>query len=119
MTEHERGSTNVHADLGYANADEMLIRAKLANKIAELIQRQRLTQTEAAVIVGLRQPKLSALLHGQFREVSQTEMLNCLARLDLASGYAAMAADQAREAEAAAWTEALLTDVADDPLRDG
>jgi hypothetical protein len=36
---------------------------------------------------------------------------------DFAAGYAAMAADEAREAEAAAWIEALLTDVADDPKR--
>jgi hypothetical protein len=52
-----------------------------------------------------------------------SRFLNDLARphvvgQDLSAGYAAMAADEAREAEAAEWTEALLTDVADEPQRD-
>jgi hypothetical protein len=51
-----------------------------------------------------------------------SRFLNDLARplvvgQDLSAGYAAMAADEAREAEAAEWTEALLTDVADEPKR--
>jgi hypothetical protein len=37
---------------------------------------------------------------------------------ELAAGYAAMAADEARENEAVAWSDALLTDVADEPKRD-
>jgi hypothetical protein len=52
-----------------------------------------------------------------------SRFLNDLARphvvgQDLSAGYAAMAADEAREAEAAEWTEALLSDVADEPQRD-
>jgi hypothetical protein len=52
-----------------------------------------------------------------------SRFLNDLARphvvgQDLSAGYAAMAADEAREAGAAEWTEALLTDVADEPQRD-
>ena len=81
MTEFERGSTNVYADLGYADADEMLIKAQLATKIGEIIKRRRLTQTAAAEIVGMSQPKLSAMLRGQFRGISETKMLNCLTRL--------------------------------------
>jgi hypothetical protein len=51
-----------------------------------------------------------------------SRFLNDLARphvvgQDLSAGYAAMAADEAHEAEAAAWTEALLADVADEPKR--
>jgi siroheme synthase (precorrin-2 oxidase/ferrochelatase) len=51
-----------------------------------------------------------------------SRFLNDLARphvvgQDLSAGYEAMAADEAREAEAAEWTEALLTDVADEPKR--
>ena len=38
---------------------------------------------------------------------------------DLAAGYAAMAADEAREKDAKAWTEGLVGDVADEPERDG
>jgi len=52
-----------------------------------------------------------------------SRFLNDLARphvvgQDLSAGYAAMAADEAREAEAVEWTETLLADVADEPKRD-
>jgi predicted XRE-type DNA-binding protein len=79
--EFERGSTNVYADLGFPDADEMLVKAQLATKIGEIIKRRRLTQVEAAEIVGMPQPKLSGLLRGQFRGISETKMLQCLTRL--------------------------------------
>ncbi len=77
----ERGSTNIYADLGRADADEMLIKAQLASKIGEIVKRRRLTQVEAAVMTGLPQPKLSGLLRGQFRGISEAKMMSCLARL--------------------------------------
>ncbi len=77
----EEGSTNVYADLGFPDADEMLIKAQLASRIAEIIKRRRLTQTAAAELIGLPQPKLSGLLRGQFRGVSEAKMLACLTRL--------------------------------------
>jgi predicted XRE-type DNA-binding protein len=42
--EVELGTGNVYADLGYADADEMLIKAQLVAKIAEIIKRKSLTQ---------------------------------------------------------------------------
>lgn len=81
MIDIEQGSTNVYADLGRHDADEMLIKAQLATKIAEIIKRRRLTQAKAAEIVGIPQPKLSGLLRGQFRGISEAKMLECLARL--------------------------------------
>ncbi len=81
MIEIEEGSTNVYADLGQADADEMLIKAQLAAKIGDIIKRRRLTQVQAAELVGLSQPKLSGLLRGRFRGVSEAKMLACLARL--------------------------------------
>ncbi|GAA5171711.1 MULTISPECIES: helix-turn-helix domain-containing protein [Halomonadaceae] len=81
MIDIEQGSTNVYADLGRHDADEMLIKAQLATKIAEIIKRRRLTQAKAAEIVGIPQPKLSGLLRGQFRGISEAKMLGCLARL--------------------------------------
>ena len=77
----EKGSTNVYADLERADADEMLVKAQLASRIAEIIKRRRLTQVTAAEITGLPQPKLSGLLRGQFRGVSEAKMLTCLTRL--------------------------------------
>ncbi len=77
----EAGSTNVYADLGRLDADEMLVKAQLASRIGEVIKRRRLTQAAAAEITGLPQPKLSGLLRGQFRGVSEAKMLACLTRL--------------------------------------
>lgn len=55
---------NVFADLGLANADELLIKAELVRQISNLIDDRKLTQTEAAKILGIDQPKVSALLNG-------------------------------------------------------
>jgi predicted XRE-type DNA-binding protein len=77
----EQGSTNVYADLGFPDADETLVKAQLATKIGEIIKRRRLTQVEAAELVGMPHPKLSGLLRGQFRGISETKMLQCLTRL--------------------------------------
>ncbi len=75
------GSRNVYADLGYPNADEMLVKAQLVSKIAEIIQRRGLTQVEAARLLGLTQPKISALLRGQFRGFSERKLIDCLTSL--------------------------------------
>ena len=77
----EKSSGNVYADLGPADAQEMLIKAKLASKIGEIIQRQNLTQQQAAQLLAMPQPKVSMLLRGQFRGISEAKMLECLARL--------------------------------------
>jgi len=81
MIEFEESSGNVFADLGLPDADEMLIKSKLVSKIAEIIEARGWTQMQAAQIVGLPQPKLSRMLNGQFRGISQAKMLECLARL--------------------------------------
>lgn len=75
------GSGNVYADLGYENADEMLVKAQLVFKIAEIIQRRGLTQVEAAKLLGLTQPKVSAMLRGQFRGFSERKLIDCLTSL--------------------------------------
>lgn len=81
MTEIEQGSENIYTDLGYEEAANMQIKAALAAKIGDIIKRRRLTQTEAAVILGMTQPKLSALLRGQFRGISESKMIDCLNQL--------------------------------------
>jgi predicted XRE-type DNA-binding protein len=68
---------NVYADLGYPDADEMLVKAQLVSKIAELIKRRGLTQVEAAKLLGLTQPKISAMLRGQFRGFSERKLIDC------------------------------------------
>ena len=78
---HTPGSANVYADLGYPDADDMLVKARLVTKIAEILRERGLTQIEAGGIVGLPQPKLSQLLRGQFRGFSERKLIDCLTRL--------------------------------------
>jgi len=77
----ETSSGNVYEDLGMADAAEMLVKAKLASKIADIIKRKNLTQQQAADLLAMPQPKVSMMLRGQFRGISESKMLDCLARL--------------------------------------
>lgn len=77
----EEGLGNVYADLGFADSRGMLIKAQLVTEIADIIRRRGLTQEQAANILGLTQPKVSRLLKGQFRGVSERRLLDCLMRL--------------------------------------
>jgi predicted XRE-type DNA-binding protein len=81
MIEIEKGSGNVYADLGIPNADEMLVKAQLATKIGEIIKARKWSQQQAADVLGMTQPKLSRMLRGQFRGISEAKMLDCLTRL--------------------------------------
>lgn len=81
MTQIEQGSANVYTDLGIGDAEEMLVKAQLATKIGEIIRRRKLTQIQAAELLGIPQPKLSNMLRGQFRGISETKMIDCLTRL--------------------------------------
>jgi predicted XRE-type DNA-binding protein len=81
MINIEESTGNVYADLGSADADEMLVKAKLASKIAEIIKKRKWTQEHAADILGIPQSKLSKMLRGQFRGISEAKMLECLTRL--------------------------------------
>lgn len=80
-TDVEVGTGNVYADLRYGDADEMLIKAQLVTKVAEIIKRKGLTQTQAAELLGMPQPKLSNLLRGRFRGVSERRLMDCLTKL--------------------------------------
>jgi predicted XRE-type DNA-binding protein len=81
MSKIEKGSMNVFADLGVADAEEMLVKAQLAAKIAEIIKLRNLTQTQAASLLGMTQPKLSNMLRGRFRGISEAKMLECMTLL--------------------------------------
>ena len=59
------GSGNVFADLRVPRPEEALAKAELAHKITKLIERRRLTQAEAAKILDVDQPKVSALRCGR------------------------------------------------------
>lgn len=77
----EEGSTNVFADLGYADAEEHLAKARLVRVIANSIEVQGLTQTDAAERMGIDQPSVSRLLKGSFRGYSMDRLIVFLNRL--------------------------------------
>ncbi len=74
----EESSGNVFADLGYPDAEEVLAKSRLAQCIAELIEKQNLTQVQAASILGIDQPKISKLMRGQLREFSTDRLFRFL-----------------------------------------
>jgi predicted XRE-type DNA-binding protein len=77
----EAGSTNVYADLGYADAAEMQRKSQLAAEIARAIRARRLTQEDAAELLGIDQSKVSRITRGQFRGVSEAKLLELVAKL--------------------------------------
>ena len=79
--DYEIGSRNVYADLGRAGANNLLIKAQLVRKISEILEERRLTQIKAASLLGIPQPKLSSMLRGQFRGLSERKLMDCLTRL--------------------------------------
>ena len=76
------GSGNVFADLGLPNAEEALAKARLAQRVAEVIARKRLTQAEAAARLRVDQPKVSALLRGKLTGFSTDRLFRFLLLLD-------------------------------------
>ena len=76
-----RGSANIFADLGLPNADTHLLKAQLMSRVHDTLQGRKLTQTEAARVMGISQPDLSRMLKGQFRDVSVERIMRMLAKL--------------------------------------
>ena len=79
--EMEPGSGNVFADLGLPDAGEHLIKAGLVVKIDRTIRQRHLTQAAAAQLMGIDQPKVSAMLAGQFRGYSLERLMRFLVAL--------------------------------------
>ena len=68
-------SENVFADIGLPDPETHLAKAKIVQQISRIITAQGLTQAEAGTRLGLTQPKVSALLNGQFRGYSVERLL--------------------------------------------
>lgn len=80
-TQVEQGSGNVFADIGLPEPEERLAKADLAIRIAETIRARRLTQTRAAHILKIDQPKISRLLRGQLSGFSTERLMHFLTLL--------------------------------------
>ncbi len=74
-------SSNIFADLGVAEPEEELAKAQLARHIRQAIKRRRLTQVGAAALIGLDQPKISALINGRLTGFSSDRLMRCLTAL--------------------------------------
>ncbi len=77
----EESSGNVFADLGVENPEEALAKAELARQIAKIIKRRKLTQKQAAEILGVDQPKISAIFHGRLRSFSVERLIRFINEL--------------------------------------
>ena len=79
--EVEISSGNVFADLGLRDADKLKIKSGLVIEITKAVRRLGLTQVEAARRMGVAQPKVSGMLRGDFTNLSERKLTDCLNRL--------------------------------------
>ena len=79
--EHQKSTGNVFADIGLPDADEHFVKAKLVFKIDGLMRERGLKQVEAASLFGVKQPDVSKMLRGDFRQFSVERLLRFLVAL--------------------------------------
>jgi predicted XRE-type DNA-binding protein len=79
--EIENSSGNVFADLGLADAEKLKIKSGLVIEITRAVRRLGLTQEEAGQRMGIAQPKVSAMMRGDFANLSERKLMDCLNRL--------------------------------------
>ena len=85
MSEEPRfvvGSGNIYADLGFEEPDLEQTKAMLARQVAAIVKARGLTKAQAAGILGIDQPKVSALLRGRLGGFSVERLMRFLTRLD-------------------------------------
>ena len=79
--EVQRSSGNVYADLGLPDAERLKIKTGLVVEIRKAMRRLGLTQQEAAKRMGVTQPKVSDMMRGDFSNLSERKLMDCLNRL--------------------------------------
>ena len=80
-TQHVTSDGNVFADLGLPNAEERLVKSKLATALQRSMVDLGLTQSAAATRMGIPQPKLSKILRGRFDGISEAYITDGLRKL--------------------------------------
>ena len=75
------GSDNVYADLGLPDAEKLKIKSGLVIEIRRAMRRLGLTQQAAARRMGITQPKVSDMMRGDFSNLSERKLMDCLTRL--------------------------------------
>jgi len=76
-----RGSSNVFADLGLPDSDKLKIKTALVIEIRRAMQAQGLNQQQAAKPMGITQPKVLDMMRGDFSNLSERKLMDCLTRL--------------------------------------
>jgi len=76
-----RSSDNLYADLGLPDAEKLKIKTGLVIEIRKIMRALGLTQQEAAKRMGISQPKLSNMMNGDFSNLSERKLMDCLNRL--------------------------------------
>jgi predicted XRE-type DNA-binding protein len=74
----EPSSGNVFADLALPNPEELLAKANLVQRIIDIIAERKLTQARAATLLGIDQPKVSALMRGKLDGFSSDRLFRFL-----------------------------------------
>ena len=77
-----RGTGNVFADLGYSDAAERQAKLRLAYALNQILDERNLSQAEAANVLRVTQPKVSALRHYKLAGFSVERLMNLLTALD-------------------------------------
>ncbi len=75
------GEGNVFADIGVPNAEEHFVKAQLVFRIDSIMKERQMKQVEAAGLLGIRQPDVSKMLRGEFRQFSVERLLRFLVAL--------------------------------------
>lgn len=78
----EQSSGNVFEDLELLDADELFLKASLGFEVFQIIRKRKLTQAEAAEILGVQQPEISRLKRGKFNHYSVERLMTFLTRLN-------------------------------------
>jgi predicted XRE-type DNA-binding protein len=77
-----QGGRNIFEDLRLRDAEELNAKAQIAYRICDILQERKLTQKEAATVLGIDQPKVSALLRGRLEGFSSDRLFRFLNALD-------------------------------------
>ena len=78
--EVRRGSGNVFADLDLVDAEKLKIKTGLVVEIRNAMRNRGLTQQEAAKLMGISQPKVTDMMRGDFTNLSERKLMDCLTR---------------------------------------
>lgn len=103
MGKNSKGTRNVLVDLGFDDSEELSVKASLALKLNGLIDQRGLSQTEAAMVIGMSQPKVSLVRRYKLQNISLERLMQALVSLDQ---HVKIVVQPARRAQAAGITVA-------------